>query len=454
MRTSVEPLEGNKVKLTVEVGEEELRGVEDETLRRLSREVRLPGFRPGKVPRRLIESRLGPKAIREEVLRDALPRYYTEAVNETELDVIANPEIDVTSGNEGGDIAFDAVVEVRPEISLVGYEGLVVTVPAVAPTAEEIDAQVDRLREQFATLTEVEREARDGDLVTVDVHGTRDGAPAEGLSADDLVYELGTGGLVDGADEVLRGTKVGDAVELEAADAPGGSAHLRMLVKQVREKLLPEADDAFAADASEFDTIADLRGDLERRFGELKRLQATVALRERAVDALVELVSDEPPAALVEAEAEQLIHSFSHRLETQQLSFEEYLQVTGQEPEAFLADLRVQAANQVKADLALRALASAESLEIDESDLDDEIVRLADQNRTTPGRLREVLERDGRLPGLRSQLRNARALEWLVEHVGAVDEEGNPLDRSTLHSEENGGADGPAETGMPEGVGQ
>lgn len=453
MRTSVEPLEGNKVKLTVEVDEEELRGAQDDTMRRLIREVRLPGFRPGKVPRRLIESRLGVKAIREEVLRDALPRYYSEAVEEAALDVITSPEIDVTSGEEGGDVVFDAVVEVRPEIHLVGYEGLVVTVPSPVPTAEELDAQVDRLREQFATLTEVDREARDGDLVTLDVHGTRDGAPAEGLSADDLVYELGTGGLVDGADEALRSKKAGDIVELTTEDAPGGAADLRILVKQVREKVLPAADDEFAADASEFETMAELRQDLEQRLARLKRLQATMTLREGAVDALVELVAEEPPEALVQAETQELLHGFSHRLDAQRLSFEEYLQATGQEPEAFLAELQGQAAKQVKADLALRALASAESLEVDEADLDEEIVRLADQNNTTPARLRELLERDGRIAGLRSQLRNSKALEWLIEHVGTVDEEGNPLDRSTLASDDDD-VDAGAGDGVPEGAGE
>ena len=451
MRTSVEPLEGNKVKLTVEVDEDELRSAQDDTMRRLVREVRLPGFRPGKVPRRLLESRLGVKAIREEVLRDALPRYYSEAVEETDLDVIANPEIDVTSGSEGGDVVFDAVVEVRPEIHLAGYQGLVVTVPSPVPGPDELDAQVDRLREQFATLREVERAARDGDVLTLDVHGTRDGAPAEGLSADDLVYELGTNTLVGEADAALAGKNAGDVVELTAEDAPDGAADLRILVKQVREKVLPEVDDEFATDASEFETMAELRADLEVRLVRLRRLQATMALREGALDALVELVEDDPPEALVQAETQELLHGFSHRLDAQRLRFEEYLEATGQEPESFLAELQSQATKQVKADLALRALAGAEGLEVDESDLDEEIVRLADQNRSTPAQLREVLERDGRLAGLRSQLRNSKALEWLVEHVSAVDEEGNPLDRSMLVSDDDG-ADARTGDDVSEGV--
>ncbi|HUZ19553.1 MAG TPA: trigger factor [Acidimicrobiales bacterium] len=441
MRTSVEPLEGNKVKLTVEVDEEDVRRAEDETLRRLVREVRVPGFRPGKVPRRLLEARLGPKAIRDEVLRDALPRYYTEAVEEAELDVITNPEIDVTSGEEAGPVSFDAVVEVRPEVSVAGYEGLVVTVPGPEATDEDIAAQVDRLRDQFATLNEVDRPIRDGDIVTLDMHGTRDGEPAEGLTADDLVYQAGSGGIVQGIDERLFGAKVGEIFELVADDAPGGAAHLKVLVKQVREKILPEPDDDFASDASEFDTFEELRSDLAGRISEVKRLQASSALRERAVEALVGLVADEVPASLVATEAERLLHDFAHRLARQQVGLDDYLRATGQEPDAFMQDIQAEATNQVKADLALRALAKAEEIEVDESDLDDELVRLAEQGRTTPAQLRAALERDGRVAGLRSQLKNSKALAWLIEHVDVVDEEGNAMDRSVLLAGDDAEAD-------------
>ena len=223
MRSTSEALEGNRVKLTVEVDEEELRTAVDETFRRLQKEVSVPGFRPGKVPRRLLEVRLGAQAIRAEVIRHALPDYYAQAVEEAALDTIAAPEIDITSGEDAGTLAFDAVVEVRPKVSIAGYQGLVVTVPAVEPTEAEIDARIDRLREQFAELSEVERPARDGDLVTVDVQGVRDGEVVEGLSADDFVYEVGTGGIVEGADEELRGKKAGDIVEVDAPQLQGGA---------------------------------------------------------------------------------------------------------------------------------------------------------------------------------------------------------------------------------------
>ncbi len=435
MHASAEVLEGNKVKLSVEVDEEELARAEEVTFRRLSREARLPGFRPGKVPRRVLQARLGPLAIREEVLRDALPRYYAEAVEETELDVIAAPEIDVTAGSDGGPLAFDAVVEVRPEVAIVGYEGLQVTLDALEPSEEEIDGQVDRLREQFATLTAVDRPARSGDLVTCDIHGTRDGAPAEGLSADDLVYEVGTGGIVDGFDGMVEGVSAGESFEMDAEDAPGGPARLAVSLKQVREKVLPAADDAFASDASEFETLAELRADLAQRLAAMRKLNANYELRERAAEALVELVELDPPAVLVNEELQRLLDDFGHRLAHQELSLEAYLAGTGTSAEQLLEELRTQAERQVKADLGLRALARAEAIEVDESDLDEEIVRLAAQARQAPAQLRETLERNERLEELRSQIRISKAMAWLIEHVAIVDSEGKPVDRAALRIE-------------------
>jgi trigger factor len=446
MHTSTESLEDNKLKLTVEVDEEEVQKESDATIVRLSREARIPGFRPGKVPRRILEARLGPKAIREEVLREVLPRYYSDAVEESELDVINVPEIDITAGEEAGPIVFDAVVELRPKVQIPGYNGLVVTIPNPTATTEDVDAQVDRMREQFATLEEVSRPAHDGDLVTLDVHGTRDGAPAEGLSADDLVYEVGTGGIVDGVDEQLNGAKAGDIFEMDAEDAPDGPAHLKVLVKQVRQKVLPDADDAFAADASEFETVAELRGDVERRIGAVKRLQATLSLRENVLEALIGLVADEPPETLVSAEAEHLLEDLAHRLSHQQMSLDSYLAAVGQEPEQLMEELRTQAVRQVRADLALRALAEAEEIEAEESDVDEEIVRLAAQQSVTPAAIRDALERSGGTARLRSQLKQSKAMSWLVDHVSLVDEEGKSMDRSALSIAELDADEAPDDT--------
>ena len=432
MRSTSEVLEGNRVKLTVEVDEEELGKAVDETFRRLQKEVSVPGFRPGKVPRRLLEVRLGPHAIRAEVIRHALPDYYAQAVEEADLDTIAAPEIDITSGEEDGPLAFDAVVEVRPRVSIAGYEGLVVTVPPLEASEEEIDARIDRLREQFAELSEVERPARDGDLVTVDIHGVRGGQVAEGLSADDFVYEVGTAGIAEGADEALRGKKAGDIVEIDAPNLQGGAGSLRLLVKQVREKVLPEQTDEWASDASEFDTLEELRRDLANRLTSLKKLEARLVVRERAVEALAELVPDEMPPTLVAAAVEQVRDALSRRRAERGLTIDQYLEASGQPLEELNAEFELQAGSQVRADLALRALADAEGITVDDQDLAAEIERLARQTNQDARTLASRLARSGGLEQLRSDVRNEKAVGWLTDSVDLLDEQGAPMDRTLL----------------------
>ena len=432
MRSTSEALEGNRVKLTVEVDEEELKGAVDETIRRLQKEVAVPGFRPGKVPRRLLEVRLGAQAIRAEVIRHALPDYYAQAVEEADIDTIAAPEIDITSGEDAGALAFDAVVEVRPKVSIAGYEGLVVTIPSVEPTEAEIAARLDRLREQFAQLSEVERPARDGDLVTVDLQGIRDGEVADGLSADDFVYEVGTGGIAEGADEELRGKKAGDIVEIDAPRLQGGAGKLRLLVKQVREKVLPEATDEWASDASEFDTLEELRAHLAAGLTSLKKLEARLILRERVVDALAELVSEEMPETLVAAEAERAREALAHRLAERGLTIDQYLEASGQDPNELEAEFARQAASQVRADLALRALAEAEEIVVDDKELAAQVERLASQTNQDARSLASRLARTGGLEQLRSDVRNEKAVAWLVNSVDIVDEQGDPMDRTLL----------------------
>ena len=432
MRSTSEALEGNRVKLTVEVDEDELRKAVDETFRRLQKEVSVPGFRPGKVPRRLLEVRLGSQAIRAEVIRHALPDYYAQAVEEADLDTIAAPEIDITAGEDDGPLAFDAVVEVRPKVSIAGYEGLVVTVPPLEATDTDIDARIDRLREQFAELKEVERPARDGDLVTVDVHGVRDGQVAEGLSADDFVYEVGTGGIAEGVDEQLRGKKAGDIVDVDAPNLQGGAGSLRVLVKQVREKVLPEATDEWASDASEFDSLDELRRDVAGRLTSLKKLEARLVVRERAVEALADLVVDEMPPTLVAQAAQQAAEALASRLGERGLTVDQYLEASGQDPAELTAEFERQAASQVRADLALRALAEAEGITVDDQDLASEIERLARQTNQDARALASRLARSGGLEQLRSDVRNEKAVTWLTDSVDLVDEQGAPMDRTLL----------------------
>jgi trigger factor len=427
MRTVVEPLDGNKVKLSVEVDEQEFEKAVDAAFRKIAHEVRIPGFRPGKAPRRLLEARVGADAARQEALRDALPEYYAQALEEADVDAIAAPEIDITSGQESGPIAFDAVVEVRPNVSIIGYEGLQVTVPSPVVADEDVDRQLDRIRNQFGELNTVDRAATDGDHVSIDITGTRDGEEEPGLRADDYLYEVGSGTVVAQLDEQLRGAKVGDILTFQAEEVA-----FRVLVKEVKEKILPEANDEWASEASEFETLAELRDDVRKRLALVKRVQAQMAMREEVIKALVELVGDDAPEPLVAEELESRLHDLAHRLEQQGGTIQQYMEATGTSQQELVEGLRTEAAQAVKADLALRALVQAEGIEASDEEVDAEIVRLAERFGEKPEKLRRQLERADRIPTVRSDVRKAKALEWLVDHVQVVDEEGNPVDRADL----------------------
>jgi trigger factor len=461
MRSSVEPLEGNKVKLSVEVDEQEFDRAIDAAFKKIAREVRIPGFRPGKAPRRLLEQRLGGEYARQEALRDSLPEYYAKAVHENDVDVIAPPEIDIRSGEESGPVAFDAVVEVRPRVSVPGYAGLQVTIPSPEVTDEEIDRQIDRLRNNFAELDVVDRPAQDGDHVTIDLTGSKEkgGDPLEGLTATDFLYEIGSGTVLPELDDQIRATKPGDIVDFTATVPVGGPdaepepVHFRVLVKEVKEKLLPDVTDEWASEASEFETVDELKGDIRTRLGAVKKLQAQMALRDAVVEELVKLVDEDPPEALVGAELERRIHDFGHRLEHQGVDLAQYMEATGTSQEDLIGQLRETAISAVKADLALRSVAEAESIEVTDEDVEREIERLAERTQQKPQKVRQQLERGEQLPAVRSDIGKGKALEWLVEHVELVDEDGNAIERSALElvSPEQQSQDEGAEENAPEG---
>jgi trigger factor len=433
MRSTVEPLEGNKVKLSVELDEAEFDKAIDAAFRTIAREVRIPGFRPGKAPRRVLEARFGADVARDQALRDALPDFYVDAVKEHDVDAIAAPEIEITGGQEAGPVTFDAVVEVRPRIEVPGYGGLRVEVPRPAATDEEVDAQVDRLREQFAELAEVDRAARDGDVVTMSIHGEEDGEPVPGLQADEYAYRVGAGSIAAELDEQLQGAKVGDALGFDGQLAgTDRSVSFRVLVKKVQERVLPEVTDDWAGEVSEFDTVEELRADLAGRMANVRRMQAAMALRERTAEALVELVEEEAPEPLVQREMRARLEDLAMRLSAQGMSAEQYLAATGRTQEQLVDELRTSAVQAVKVDLALRAVADAEAIEVTDDDLDAEIQALAARLREKPDKVRKQLDRNEQIPAVRSELRTRKALEWLLEHVEIVDPDGQPIDRAEL----------------------
>jgi trigger factor len=430
VKSTVEALEGNKVKLSVEIDEQEFESAVDAAFKKIAREVRIPGFRPGKAPRRVLESHIGAGAGRAQALNDALPEYYSDAVLANEVDVIAPPEIEITDGQEAGIIKFDAIVEVRPVIIVSGYADMAVEIPAPTPSDDEIDAQLDRFRNQYGDLEVVERAADSGDFVTVDIEGSQNDEVLEGLVASAYLYEVGSAGIVPELDEQLVGAAAGDTRSFDAPHPNGEDEdplHFEVTVTEVKAKVLPELNDEFAAQASEFETMAAWRDDLVTRMTEVRKAQSQMMVREKIGEALAELVTDELPEPLIAAEMNERLQDMAMRLQAQGLSLEQWLQFSGTDTEQFLDDLKTTADRSARVDLALRAIALSESIEVLEEDLDIEFEAVAARVQQDSDVVRTQLTEAGHLPALKTDISKRKALDWLTESVRISDEAGNSI---------------------------
>ena len=435
MKTSVEALEGNKVKLSVEVDEQEFASAVDAAFKKIARDVRIPGFRPGKAPRRVLESHIGAGAGRAQALNDALPDYYSEAVLANEVDVIAPPDIELVEGSESGNVKFDAIVEVRPVISISGYKTLTVEIPSPSPSDEEIDAQLERFRNQYGDLEFVERAADTGDYVTIDIEGSQNDEVLEGLVASAYLYEVGSAGIVPELDEQLVGVSAGDTRSFDAAHPNGEEEdplHFEVTVTEVKAKVLPELNDEFAAQASEFETMAAWRDDIVTRMTEVRKAQSQMIVREKIGEALAELVPDELPEPLIAAEMNERLQDMAMRLQAQGLSLDQWLQFSGTDTEQFLDELKTTADRSARVDLALRAIALAEAIEVLEEDLDLEFEAVAARVEQDSDVVRIQLTEAGHIPALKVDIAKRKSLDWLTESVTITDDAGNSITFSDL----------------------
>jgi trigger factor len=443
--TSVETLEGNKVRLHVAIPASEFDKAVDAAFRKLAADVKIPGFRPGKAPRKLLEARFGPDVARREALQDALPEYYAAAVDAEDLDAIAPPEIDITSGEDEGDVEFDAVVEIRPVVTLAGYDGLRVELPSPAIDDDAVDSQVDALRNRFADLEESAAPLTDGDYAEIDIKGYVHEEAIDALTATDFLYEVGSEMVVAKLDEELRGKRPGEILKFNDTlperfgDRAGEEVSFQVLVKDVKRKVLPDVNDDWVSEVSEFDTVDELRADMRKRLELVTTVQAQMAARDKVLEAASELVDVEIPDALVVQEMERRLHDLAHRLEAQGgkgTTIEQYLAATGQDQEAFVATVRAGATAGVRADLALRAVVAQEELSATAEELDAEIARLAERMEEKPAKVRRDLDRRGLLEAVRSDIARGKALQLLVDRATVVDEEGNTLDLSLPERDE------------------
>ena len=435
MKSTVETLDDNRVKLSVEVDEETFDVAVDAAFKRIAKEVRMPGFRPGKAPRRLLEAQFGSAVGREEALREAMPEYYAQAVIEHDVDVVAPPEIEITGGQEDGPVQFDAVVEIRPSVSAAGYDGLRVEIPNPVASAEEIDEQIDNLRRNFAELSVVERAAADEDHVTIDIEATHGDEPVPGLTTTDYDYLLGSGAVVPEIDENLRGASAGDEVEF-SADHPDPEEEeplqFSIAVKEVKEAVLPDLDDEFAKANSEFETVEDLRADMADRMNTMRIQQANMAVQQNTAEALAALVTDEIPESMIENEINARIQDLVQRLQQQGMDVGAYLDAVGQTAERLAAEFREPAEQAVKVDLALRSVADLQGLVPDDDRIDEVIAEMAGPSGQDPDELKARLAEVGQISALRADLAKQAAMEWLTDNVELVDEDGEAIDREAL----------------------
>ena len=448
MKSTVETLDDNRVKLSVEVDEETFDVAVDAAFKRIAKEVRMPGFRPGKAPRRLLEAQFGSAVGREEALREAMPEYYAQAVIEHDVDVVAPPEIEITGGQEDGPVQFDAVVEIRPSVSAAGYDGLRVEIPNPVASAEEIDEQIDNLRRNFAELSVVERAAADEDHVTIDIEATHGDEPVPGLTTTDYDYLLGSGAVVPEIDENLRGASAGDEVEF-SADHPDPEEEeplqFSITVKEVKEAILPDLDDEFAKANSEFETVEDLRSDMADRMNTMRIQQANMAVQQNTAEALAALVTDEIPESMIENEINARIQDLVQRLQQQGMDVGAYLDAVGQTAETLAAEFREPAEQAVKVDLALRSVADLQGLVPDDDRIDEVIAEMAGPSGQDPDELKARLAEVGQISALRADLAKQAAMEWLTDNVELVDEDGEAIDREALEFPARGAEEGSEE---------
>lgn len=430
METQVTELDGSRVKVDVDLTADEVAERTNRAARSMAREMRLPGFRKGKAPPSLVIQRVGFPAVLEEALRDALPEWYQQAIIESGVVPIGDPEVEVgeVPDGEGEPLSFQFEVGVRPDAVLGEYLGLEVERPEAAVPEDIVDREVDRLREGMARLEPVDRAATKGDHLLVDFTGRLDGEEFEGGSARDQVIELGSGRLIEGFEEQLEGATGGQEVEVEvtfpedygAAELAGKDAQFDVSVREVREKILPEADDDFAIQASEFEGMAELREDISARVAEVAEQRIEQDFRLGAVDAAVDNATVELPDALVRARGEERWERFERQIEAQGMNPDSYLQMHGKTREEVIDESLEDAAREISREAVLVAVADAEGLEVDDEELEAELAHMAEHERTTPAKLLERLRRDGRDRLVAADIRVRKAIDLIAEKAVPV----------------------------------
>ena len=454
MKTDVEELSPTRVKLTIEVPFEELKPSLDKAYREVSRQARIPGFRPGHVPPRIIDQRLGRGAVLEQAINDAVPQLYGKALEDSDIRALGQPDLEITQLDDGQQLAFTAEVDVRPRFELPDLSAIPVTVENAEVGPDEVEEYLSDLRERFASLKGVDRPAAEGDFVSIDLSASVGGKLVDDAQASGISYQVGSGTLLDGLDEALTGMSAGDSTsftaELAGGDHAGEQADVSLTVHSVKVKELPELDDEFAQSASEYDTLGEFRAGTRGRLEGVKRLAQVGQARDRALEAVLARLDIPLPDRLLASEIEGRQRSLDEQLERSGTTKEAYLEARGISELDLDAEITADARRSVKATFVLDELASVNDLNVAQEELNAYVVEQAYRLGVPPDRLaKEIVDR-GQLSMAASEVLRGKALRLLTEQVPVTDEAGRPVDVKAAGKLGGEDGDGEAEDGAAE----
>jgi trigger factor len=445
VKTDVEELSPTRIRLSVEVPFDELKPSLDKAYREVGRQVRIPGFRPGRVPPPVIDRRVGRDVVLSQAVNDAMPDLYAKAVAEGDIQTLGQPEVEITSLDDGKELTFTVEVDIRPKFDLPDLASLAVTVDDTLVNPDEVAEYLGSLQERFASLKAVQRPVETDDYVSIDLSASVDGEPVEDAQASGLSYQVGSQSLLDGLDDALVGMSAGESAtfrtELAGGEFVGREADVTVTVHSVKVKEVPGLDDDFAQLASEFDTLGELRADTRAQLERMKATQQVVQARDRALDALLNRVDVPLPESVVAEEVEQNRDSLVQQLERAGATLEGYLEMANQTEEQFDADLQERARRAVKVSLVLDQLAREEELSVDQADLSAYVTRQAEQMGVAPERLAQQLADDGRLPLAAAEVLRGKAMNLIAERVKVTDSAGHEIDvKAALNAPVQGAA--------------